>query len=266
MDIPVITLQDMFEAGCHFGHTTRRWNPKMRNFIFGERNGVHIIDLDKAVPMMNQALKALHDVAAGGGRILFVGTKHQAQEIIAETAKSAGQYYVNHRWLGGMLTNWKTITNSIKRLKALDEILAGEALGYTKKERLTLDRERTKLQATLGGIRDMAGLPDIIVVLDTLKESIAITEAAKLNIPVVAIIDSNSNPDGISYCIPGNDDAVRAIKLYFESFASAILVGLEKSLANAGVDLGAREKPTETVVDSAVAPETTPEIIAATKE
>ncbi len=243
MDIPLITVQDMFESGCHFGHTARRWNPKMQKYIFGERNGVHIIDLDKSVPMMNQAMKVLHDVAAGGGRILFVGTKHQAQEIIAETAKSAGQYFVNHRWLGGMLTNWKTITNSIKRLKALDEILAGEGLGYTKKEKLNLTRERAKLQATLGGIRDMAGLPDLIVVLDTIKESIAIQEAQNLKIPVVAILDSNSNPDGITYAVPGNDDAVRAIKLYFESFASAILVGLEKSMAMAGVDLGASEAP-----------------------
>ncbi len=243
MDIPVITVQEMFEAGCHFGHTARRWNPKMKPFIFGVRNGVHIIDLDQSAPLMNTALKAVHDVAAGGGRILFVGTKHQAQEIIAESAANAGQYFVNHRWLGGMLTNWKTITNSIKRLQQLDDILGGDGLGYTKKEKLDLERKRTKLQDTLGGIRNMAGLPDLIIVLDTIKESLVIDEARNLKIPVVAILDSNSNPDGITYPIPGNDDAVRAIKLYFNSFASAILSGLAKSMAINGVDTGAQENP-----------------------
>lgn len=251
MEIPVITVQEMFEAGCHFGHTARRWNPKMKPYIFGIRNGVHIIDLDQSTPLLNNALKAVYDVAAGGGRILFVGTKHQAQEIIAESATNAGQYYVNHRWLGGMLTNWKTITNSIKRLRQLDEILAGEGLGYTKKEKLDLERKRAKLQSALGGIRDMAGLPDLIVVLDTIKESLVIDEARNLKIPVVAILDSNSNPDGITYPVPGNDDAVRAIKLYFNAFATAILAGLAKSMAINGGDAGASENPNTPIGETA---------------
>jgi small subunit ribosomal protein S2 len=221
-------MRQLLEAGVHFGHTTRRWNPKMRPYIFGERNGVHIIDLEQTVPMLHRALEAVRDIAAGGGRILFVGTKRQAADVLAEAAKRSGQYYVNHRWLGGMLTNWKTISNSIKRLKELESRLSEETVGLTKKELLGLEREREKLDRSLGGIKEMAGLPDILFVIDTNKESIAIHEATKLNIPVVAVLDSNCSPEDITFPIPGNDDAQRAIHMYCDLVAGAVLDGLQK--------------------------------------
>jgi len=234
MAMPSFTMRQLLEAGVHFGHTTRRWNPKMRPFIFGERNGVHIIDLEQTVPMLHRALEAVRDVVAGGGRVLFVGTKRQAGEVVSEAAKRCGQYYVNHRWLGGMLTNWKTISNSIKRLKELEARLADETMGLTKKELLGLQREREKLDRSLGGIKEMAGLPDILFVIDTNKESIAIHEANKLNIPVIAVLDSNSNPDGINFPVPGNDDAQRAIHLYCDMISGAVLDGLQKEFIGAG--------------------------------
>jgi small subunit ribosomal protein S2 len=232
--MPTFTMRQLLEAGVHFGHTTRRWNPKMRPYIFGERNSVHIIDLEQTVPMLHRALEAVRDVVAGGGRVLFVGTKRQAGDVIADAAKRCGQYYVNHRWLGGMLTNWKTISNSIKRLKELEARLAEETVGLTKKELLGLQREREKLDRSLGGIKEMAGLPDILFVIDTNKESIAIHEATKLAIPVIAVIDSNSNPDGITYPVPGNDDAQRAIHLYCDLISSAVLDGLQKEFIGSG--------------------------------
>lgn len=250
MSMPSFTMRQLLEAGVHFGHTTRRWNPKMKPFIFGERNGVHILDLEQTVPMLNRALEAVRDVAAGGGRVLFVGTKRQAQGIVKQTAEKSGQYYVNHRWLGGMLTNWKTITNSIKRLKALEAQLGNEAeiQGLTKRERLGLERELEKLERALGGIKEMGNLPDIIVVIDTVKESIAVKEANNLGIPVAAVLDSNSDPHGISFPIPGNDDAMRAISLYCDLLAGAILDGLQASLSSAGVDVGAAAEPVAEVL------------------
>lgn len=241
MAMPTFTMRQLLEAGVHFGHTTRRWNPKMRTYIFGERNGVHIIDLEQTVPMLHRALESVRDVVAGGGRVLFVGTKRQAGEVVAEAAKRCGQYYVNHRWLGGMLTNWKTISNSIKRLKELEARLAEETVGLTKKELLGLQREREKLDRSLGGIKEMAGLPDILFVIDTNKEAIAIHEATKLNIPVIAVIDSNSNPDGITFPVPGNDDAQRAIHMYCDLISSAVLDGLQKEFIGSG-----RESPEKT--------------------
>ena len=231
-------MRQLLEAGVHFGHQTSRWNPKMNSYLFGVRSGVHIIDLQQTVPLLYRALEFVHEIAAKGGRVLFVGTKRQAAVPIAEAAGRCGQYYVNHRWLGGMLTNWKTISNSISRLKKLDDQLSEENLGLTKKELLNLTREREKLDRSLGGIREMGGLPDVVVVIDTNKEEIAVHEANKLNIPVIAIIDSNSNPQGIQYPIPGNDDATRAIITYCELIAQSILSGLQKELAESGVDLG----------------------------
>ena len=213
MAMPDFTLRQLLEAGVHFGHHTRRWNPKMAPFLFGVRNQVHIIDLQQTVPMLDRALHAVRDTVANGGRVLFVGTKRTASEIVAETAKRCGQYYVNHRWLGGMLTNWKTITNSIKRLRQIEETLDGDTIGLTKKEILQLTRERDKLERSLGGIKEMGGLPDILFIIDTNKEKLAVQEANKLGIPVVAVLDSNSDPDGITYPIPGNDDALRSIKI-----------------------------------------------------
>jgi len=246
MALPTFTMRQLLEAGVHFGHQTRRWNPKMAPFLFGERNGVHIIDLQQTVPMLYAALKAVRDVAAGNGRVLFVGTKRQASDVIAEGAKRCGQYYVNHRWLGGMLTNWKTISNSIKRLRELDEQLSAEDSGLTKKELLNVQREKDKLERALGGIKDMGGLPDIIVVIDTNKEEIAVQEANKLGIPVVAVIDSNSDPDGIAFPVPGNDDALRAINTYCELFSGAVLDGIQAEMVARGEDLGAAEEATET--------------------
>ena len=242
MALPEFTMRQLLEAGVHFGHQTRRWNPKMRPYLFGARNGVHVIDLEQTVPLLHQALVALRDVAAGGGRILFVGTKRQASRPIAETAKRCGQYYVNHRWLGGMLTNWKAISGSIKTLADLEATLADESAGLTKKEMLHLVRRRNKLDLALGGIRDMGGVPDVLVVIDTNKEDIAILEARKLGIPVVAIIDSNCDPDLITHPIPGNDDAIRAINLYCDLFARAVIDGLQEELAASGADIGAAEE------------------------
>ncbi len=242
MALPEFTMRQLLEAGVHFGHQTRRWNPKMRPYLFGARNGVHVIDLQQTVPLLHQALVALRDAAAGGGRILFVGTKRQASRPIADTARRCGQYYVNHRWLGGMLTNWKAISGSIKTLADLEATLADESAGLTKKEMLQLVRRRNKLELALGGIREMGGVPDLLVVIDTNKEDIAILEARKLGIPVVAIIDSNCDPDLITYPVPGNDDAIRAINLYCDLFARAIIDGLQEELAASGADIGAAEE------------------------
>ena len=236
-----ITMKELLEAGVHFGHHTRRRNPKMHQYLFGVRNGVHIIDLEQTVPLLHRAMTAARDVVAGGGRVLFVGTKRQAQERVAEAAKRCGQYYVNHRWLGGMLTNWKTISQSIKRLREMEEKLVEANLGLTKKEILQLTRERDKLERALGGIKEMGGLPDVLFIIDTNKESIAVKEANKLGIPVVAVIDSNSDPDGIAFPIPGNDDALRAIDLYCELISGAVLDGLQAEMVAAGIDVGARE-------------------------
>lgn len=242
MAMPTFTMRQLLEAGVHFGHHTRRWNPKMSTYIFGARNGVHIIDLEQTVPLLHRAMQAVRDVVAGGGRVLFVGTKRAAQEQVAESAKRCGQYYVNHRWLGGMLTNWKTISQSIRRLKEMDEQLSvGESSGRTKKELLNMTRDRDKLERALGGIRDMGGLPDLLVIIDTNKESLAIQEANKLGIPVVAILDSNSDPDGITFPVPGNDDALRAIETYCELLAGAVLDGLQAEMSAAGIDIGAQE-------------------------
>jgi small subunit ribosomal protein S2 len=240
MTMPSFTMRQLLEAGVHFGHHTRRWNPQMAPYIFGIRNGVHIIDLEQTVPLLHRALEAVRDVAAGGGRILFVGTKRQAQEPIAETAKRCGQYYVNHRWLGGMLTNFKTISGSIKRLRDMDERAVEPPSGLTKRELLELTRDRDKLERALGGIKDMGGLPDILFIIDTNKEAIAVQEANKLKIPTVAVLDSNSSPDGIAYPIPGNDDAMRAIHMYCELVSGAVLDGLQAELAASGADPGAR--------------------------
>ena len=245
MTMPIVTLRQLFEAGVHFGHNTRRWNPKMQNYLFGVRNNVHIIDLEQTVPLFQRALQTLRDTSASGGRILFVGTKRQAAGKIAEAASRCGQYYVNHRWLGGMLTNWKTISQSIKRLRELNDRLEGSAKQLTKKETLHMSRDRDKLEKALGGIKDMGGLPDIIFVIDTLKEDIAIAEAVKLGIPVVAIVDSNSDPANITFPIPGNDDASRAIDLYCDLASQAVLDGIEAELGASGKDAG-----TATVVPS----------------
>jgi small subunit ribosomal protein S2 len=242
MTMPVVTLRQLFEAGVHFGHNTRRWNPKMQSYLFGVRNNVHIIDLEQSVPLMQRALQQLRDTAANGGRVLFVGTKHQAQERIAEAAKRCGQYYVDHRWLGGMLTNWKTISQSIKRLREINEKLESQTSKLTKKEVLQMTRQRDKLEQALGGIKDMGGVPDILFVIDTIKENIAVTEATKLGIPVVAIVDSNSDPTNITYPIPGNDDASRAVELYCDLAAQAVLNGLEAEVIASGKDVGASEK------------------------
>jgi small subunit ribosomal protein S2 len=246
MTVPLFTMRQLLEAGVHFGHQTRRWNPKMAPFLFGVRNDVHIIDLQQTVPMLARALESLRDVAAGGGRVLFVGTKRQAADIVALAAARCGQYYVNHRWLGGMLTNWKTVSNSISRLRELDHRLEEDTSGLTKKEILRLTRERDKLNRALGGIKEMGGLPDLLFVIDTNKESIAIAEARKLGIPVVAIVDSNSDPDGIALPVPGNDDAIRAISLYCDLVAQAVLDGLTREMAARGEDVGERaEGPAE---------------------
>ncbi len=238
----IFSMRQLLEAGVHFGHTTRRWNPKMSPFIFGARNGIHIIDLEQTVPMLHQALGFVRDTVASGGRVLFVGTKRQASEAIAESAKKCGQYYVNHRWLGGMLTNWKTISNSIKRLRDLEELLAEEQVGLTKKELLNVTRERDKLDRALGGIKEMGGLPDVIFVIDTNKEHIAVAEATKLNIPVVAVVDSNSDPAGITFPIPGNDDAIRAISLYCNLMVDTVLSGIQQEVLASGGDVGAAEE------------------------
>jgi len=252
MALPDFSMRQLLEAGVHFGHQTHRWNPKMASYIYGERNNIHIIDLSQTVPMLHRALQVISDTVARGGRVLFVGTKRQASEIIADAAQRSAQYYVNARWLGGMLTNWKTISNSIQRLRKLDELLTGEAQGFTKKERLNLERERNKLDRALGGIKDMGSVPDMVFLIDTNKEAIAIQEAKRLGIPVVAVIDTNCNPDGIDYPIPGNDDAARAISLYCDLAAKAALDGIARQQGAMGTDIGAQvEAPVEPALTEA---------------
>ena len=255
MAAPTFTMRQLLEAGVHFGHHTRRWNPKMEPFIFGERNGIHILDLQQTVPLLGRALTAMRDTAAKGGRILFVGTKRAASDKIAETAKACGQYYVNHRWLGGMLTNWATVSQSIKRLRDLEARLSSDEVNQLgKKEILQLTRERDKLELTLGGIKEMGGLPDMLFILDTNKEDIAVLEANKLNIPVVAVIDSNASPAGVDFPIPGNDDAMRAITLYCELAQATVLDGLQAEMMASGSDVGAAEvAPQEPAVVEAAA-------------
>jgi len=249
MALPEFSMRQLLEAGVHFGHQSHRWNPKMADYIFGARNNIHIIDLAQTVPLLHRALQAVSDTVAKGGRVLFVGTKRQAQDGVAEAAKRSAQYFVNSRWLGGTLTNWKTVSGSIKRLRQLDEMLgSGEGHQYTKKERLTLTRERDKLDRSLGGIKDMGGLPDLIFVIDTNKEDIAIAEANRLNIPVAAIVDTNCDPKGISYVVPGNDDAGRAISLYCDLIARAVIDGISRAQGGAGIDIGAMSNPTPEAV------------------
>ncbi len=243
MAAPVVSMRELLEAGAHFGHQTHRWNPKMKPYIFGDRNGIHILDLSQSVPLFARALDFVSQTAARGGKVLFVGTKRQAQEPIAEAARRSGQHFVNHRWLGGMLTNWKTISGSIKRLKTMEEQLSGDTTGLTKKEVLQMTRERDKLELSLGGIRDMGGIPDVMFVIDANKEELAIKEANVLGIPVVAILDSNVSPEGISFPIPANDDASRAIRLYCDAIAAASTKGGQQGAAARGVDLGAMAEP-----------------------
>ena len=254
MALPEFTMRQLLEAGVHFGHQKHRWNPRMGRYIFGARNGIHILDLQQTVPLLRNAMQAVRDIAANGGRVLFVGTKRQASEAVAQAARISGQYYVNHRWLGGMMTNWRTISNSIKRLKVVDEqLLSSESSGLTKKELLQLTRERDKLERALGGIKEMGGLPDIIVCIDTNKEELAIQEAVKLGIPVVGVIDSNSNPAGVTYPIPGNDDALRAITLYCDLVARSVLDGIREEMTLLGEDLGeAMEAPVEDLPEEVV--------------
>lgn len=243
MAAPVVTMQNLIEAGAHFGHQTHRWNPRMKPYIFGARNGIHILDLSQTVPLFARALDFVSSTAAAGGKVLFVGTKRQAQGPIADAARASGQHFVNHRWLGGMLTNWKTISNSIRRLKTLEEQLAGDTSGLTKKEVLNRTRERDKLELSLGGIRDMGGIPDVMFVIDANKEELAIKEANVLGIPVVAILDSNVSPDGIAFPVPANDDAARAIRLYCEAVAQAATRGGQQARVDRGEDLGAAVEP-----------------------
>ena len=241
MALPEFTMRQLLEAGVHFGHQTQRWNPRMAEFIYGARNGIHIMDLTQTVPMLDQALKAVRDTVAKGGRILFVGTKRQAQQPIADAAEKCAQYYMNHRWLGGTLTNWQTVSQSISRLKMIDERMEAGAEGLTKKERLGMERDQGKLQASLGGIREMGGVPDMLFVIDVKKEALAVAEANKLGIPVVAVVDTNCSPAGVDYIIPGNDDAARAISLYCDLVSRAALDGMTAQMGAAGVDLGALE-------------------------
>ncbi len=254
MALPEFSMRTLLEAGAHFGHQTHRWNPKMDKYIFGARSNIHIIDLSQSIPLLHQALVAVREVAAKGGRVLFVGTKRQAAEPVAEAAKRCAQYYMNNRWLGGTLTNWKTVSGSIARLRELDTVLESGGEGRVKRELLSLQRERDKLEASLGGIKDMGGIPDIMFVIDTNKEAIAIQEARKLNIPIIAILDTNSDPDGITYPVPGNDDAARAIQTYCDLIADAVLDGLAAGASASGVDLGASEAPVEPMLREASAP------------
>ena len=258
MALPTFSMREMLEAGVHFGHSTRRWNPKMEPFIFGVRNKTHILDLQQTMPMFHQALQALSDVTSRGGRVLFVGTKRAAAEKIAETARNCGQYYVNHRWLGGMLTNWSTVSQSIRRLRDLEaRFESGEINQLTKKETLQLTREQEKLERTLGGIKEMGGIPDMLFILDTNKEAIAVQEANRLGIPVVAVVDSNASPDGVDYIVPGNDDAMRAITFYCELVQAAVLDGLQTELMKSGGDAGsAIDAPVEPALAEVVAEET----------
>jgi small subunit ribosomal protein S2 len=263
MAAPTVTLHQLLEAGAHFGHQTHRWNPKMKPYIFGDRNGVHILDLSQSVPLFARALDFVSQTAARGGKVLFVGTKRQAQEPIAQAARASGQHYVNHRWLGGMLTNWKTISGSIKKFKAMEEQLAGDTTGLTKKEVLQLTRQRDKFELSLGGIRDMGGIPDVIFIIDANKEELAIKEANVLGIPVVAILDSNVSPDGIAFPVPANDDAARAIRLYCDAIAAAATRGGQQGAAARGVDLGAMvEPPKEAALTAPVETAPSAEIVA----
>nr|WP_314436211.1 30S ribosomal protein S2 [uncultured Brevundimonas sp.] len=254
MALPEFSMRTLLEAGAHFGHQTHRWNPKMDRYIFGSRSNIHIIDLSQTMPLFHQALVAVRDVAAKGGRVLFVGTKRQASEPVAEAAKRCAQYYMNNRWLGGTLTNWRTVSGSIARLRELEGILENGGEGRVKKELLTLQREKDKLELSLGGIKDMGSIPDIMFVIDTNKEAIAIQEARKLNIPIIAILDTNSDPDGITYPVPGNDDAARAIQTYCDLIADAVLDGLAAGASASGIDLGASEAPVEPMLREASAP------------
>src|SRR6478736_5884322 len=251
MALPDFSMRSLLEAGAHFGHQSHRWNPKMGQYIFGTRNNIHIIDLAQTVPMLHRALQAVSDTVAKGGRVLFVGTKRQASDAVADAAKRSAQYYVNSRWLGGMLTNWKTISGSIQRLRKVDEILAGGGQGLTKKERLMLAREREKLERALGGIKDMGGTPDLIFVIDTNKEALAIKEAQRLGIPVAAIVDTNCDPDGIAFPVPANDDAGRAIQFYCDLIARSAIDGIGRASGDQGIDVGAAEAP---VVEEALEP------------
>ncbi|HEY0102116.1 MAG TPA: 30S ribosomal protein S2, partial [Brevundimonas sp.] len=254
MALPEFSMRSLLEAGAHFGHQTHRWNPKMERYIFGSRSNIHIIDLSQSIPLLHQALVAVRDVAAKGGRVLFVGTKRQAADPVAEAAKRCAQYYMNNRWLGGTLTNWRTVSGSIARLRELEGLLEAGGEGRVKKELLNLQREKDKLELSLGGIKDMGSIPDIMFVIDTNKEAIAILEARKLNIPIIAILDTNSDPDGITYPIPGNDDAARAIQTYCDLIADAVLDGLAAGQASSGVDLGAAVNPDEPMLREAKAP------------
>ena len=245
-----VTMQALLEAGAHFGHQTHRWNPRMKPYIFGARNGIHIIDLSQTVPLFARALEFVQATVQAGGKVLFVGTKRQAQEPIAQAARACGQHYVNHRWLGGMLTNWKTISGSIKRFKALEEQLSGDTAGLTKKEVLQLTRERDKLELSLGGIRDMGGIPDVMFVIDANKEALAIKEANVLGIPVIAVLDTNVDPNGIAFPIPGNDDASRAVRLYCDAIAQAATKGGRDALVQSGADIGAMDVPVEEAVEA----------------
>ncbi|MBX7514854.1 30S ribosomal protein S2 [Qipengyuania sp. GH38] len=245
MAAPTVTMQQLIEAGAHFGHQTHRWNPRMKPYIFGARNGIHIIDLSQSVPLFARALDFINQTARSGGKVLFVGTKRQAQDPIREAALASGQHFVNHRWLGGMLTNWKTISGSIKELKTLEETLSGDTSGLTKKEVLNLTRKKDKLELSLGGIRDMGGIPDVMFVIDANKEDLAIKEANVLGIPVVAVLDTNVDPNGIAFPIPGNDDAARAIKLYCDAVAEAARTGKGEGVTDSGADVGAMENPPE---------------------
>jgi len=256
MALPTFSMRQLLEAGIHFGHHTRRWNPKMAPYIYGVRNGIHVLDLRQTVPMLHTALQAVRDTVAGGGRVLFVGTKRQASEQIADAARRCGQYYVDHRWLGGMLTNWRTITASIRRLKEYEDLLNQEDIGLTKKELLMRTRDRDTLERALGGIKEMGGQPDLLFVIDTNKESIAIKEARKLGIPVVAVLDSNCDPQGITYPIPGNDDAIRSIALYCQLVSDAVLDGLQQEAIATGLDIGeGEEAPAESLADPGAAEE-----------
>lgn len=252
MALPEFSMRTLLEAGAHFGHQTHRWNPKMDRYIFGSRSNIHIIDLSQTMPLLHQALVAVRDVAAKGGRVLFVGTKRQAADPVAQAATRCAQYYMNNRWLGGTLTNWRTVSNSIQRLRELEAIVDGGGEGRNKKELLTLQREKDRLELSLGGIKDMGSVPDIMFVIDTNKEAIAIQEARKLNIPIIAILDTNSDPDGITYPVPGNDDAARAIQTYCDLIADAVLDGLAAGAAAQGIDLGASEAPVEPALREAV--------------
>ncbi|MDX2074746.1 MAG: 30S ribosomal protein S2 [Alphaproteobacteria bacterium] len=254
MGLPAFSMGELIEAGVHFGHKTKRWNPRMEPYIYGVRNDIHIINLGKTVPMLQKSLAAVRDTVAGNGRILFVGTKRQASGPIAEAAKRCGQHYINQRWLGGLLTNWNTIQVSIKTLRKLEEQLNGPNQGFTKKELLAMSRQKDKLEASLGGIKDMGGRPDMLFVIDTNKEDLAIKEAQKLGIPIVAIVDSNCTTDGITYPVPGNDDSTRAINLYLQLISDAVLDGIQASMVASGQDLGARADSHEVIaMDKAAA-------------